>query len=104
MVVFGIDDSPVLEHAGKSFVVSIVFSEAFFDGFGGMADVVLMNIPESSGALLPSKNTIFVAPNASFRDVMVNKLTQEFNSNRIRHLLKGSGSFYGALARIPLRY
>ena len=42
MVVFGIDDSPVLELAGKSFVVSIVFSEAFFDGFGGMADVVLI--------------------------------------------------------------
>lgn len=62
-------------------------------GPGTGKSVISMNL---LGALLKDKNTIFVAPNASFRDVMVNRLTREFDTHRIRHLLKGSGSFYGS--------
>jgi DUF2075 family protein len=48
------------------------------------------------GLLKKSINVIFSAPNASFRDVMIDKLVGENNSQRVKHLLKGSGAFYNA--------
>ena len=49
------------------------------------------------GALLRDNlNAIFVAPNSSFRDVLVKKLTLEHPTQRIRNIFKGSSSFYNA--------
>jgi thymidine kinase len=49
------------------------------------------------GSLLNErKNALFVAPNASFREVMVSQLTKEYDANRIRHLIKGSSAFYAS--------
>jgi DUF2075 family protein len=63
-------------------------------GPGTGKSVISMNL---LGSLLKEeKNVIFIAPNASFREVMVFKLTREFDKTRIRHLLKGSSSFYGS--------
>jgi len=46
-------------------------------------------------ALLADKlNAIFVAPNSSFRDTLVKKLTQEHSSQRVRNVFKGSAGFY----------
>jgi len=41
-------------------------------------------------------NVVFVAPNSSFRDVMVETLARSFGKNRVRHLFKGSGKFLDA--------
>lgn len=62
-------------------------------GPGTGKSVISMNL---LGALIAKKNTIFVAPNASFRDVMLHKLTSSFSANRVKHLFKGSSAFYGA--------
>jgi DUF2075 family protein len=62
-------------------------------GPGTGKSVLSMNL---LGNLLKDRTTIFVAPNASFRNVMVNKLTKAEDSRRVQHLLKGSGAFYGA--------
>lgn len=48
------------------------------------------------GLLKKAKNVIFSAPNASFREVMINKLGGANDIKRIRYLLKGSGVFYNA--------
>lgn len=48
------------------------------------------------GQLLKDElNTIFVAPNSSFRDVMKKRLSQEHSSVRVGNLFKGSGGFVG---------
>lgn len=62
-------------------------------GPGTGKSVISMNL---LGALIKEKNAIFVAPNASFREVMLHKLTSELSANRVRHLFKGSSAFYGA--------
>jgi len=62
-------------------------------GPGTGKSVVAMNL---MGELIKSKNAFFVAPNASFREVMVNKLISDHGKERVKHLLKGSGAFYGA--------
>lgn len=63
-------------------------------GPGTGKSVVSMNL---LGELLKAdKNVIFIAPNSSFRDVMVDRLTKNFDKNRVKHLLRGSSSFYGA--------
>ncbi len=49
------------------------------------------------GQLLKDKlNAIFIAPNSSFRDVMVKRLAQEHPMVRVRNLFKGSGGFVKA--------
>jgi len=49
------------------------------------------------GALLKEKlNTVFVAPNSSFRTVMVKRLAKEHSSDRINMLFKGSGNYVHA--------
>jgi hypothetical protein len=46
-------------------------------------------------ALLNDKlNAIFVAPNASFRDTLVKKLTLDHSAQRVRNVFKGSAAFY----------
>ncbi|MDJ1501842.1 DUF2075 domain-containing protein [Xanthocytophaga agilis] len=62
-------------------------------GPGTGKSVISMNL---LAALLKKKNAVFVAPTASFRDVMVSALTSSFGVNRIKHLFKGSSSFFGA--------
>ena len=49
------------------------------------------------GGLLRSElNTIFVAPNASFRDVIVHKLADKHTKVRLKNLFKGSAGFVDA--------
>ncbi|MCK5599095.1 DUF2075 domain-containing protein [bacterium] len=48
------------------------------------------------GLLKSSRNTVFVAPNASFRNVMISKLAQNEKKTRLRNLFKGSSGFYKA--------
>lgn len=62
-------------------------------GPGTGKSVISMNL---LGSLIKSKNAVFVAPNAAFREVMVQKLVSSRRSDRIQHLFKGSGAFYGA--------
>lgn len=63
-------------------------------GPGTGKSVVSVNL---LGQLLKDKlNTIFVAPNSSFRDVMVKRLAQDYPRNRIKNLFKGSGGFVDA--------
>ncbi|MFT7645141.1 MAG: DUF2075 family protein [Candidatus Paceibacteria bacterium] len=46
-------------------------------------------------ALLTDKlNAIFVAPNSSFRDTLVKKLTREHSTQRVKNVFKGSAAFY----------
>jgi len=45
-------------------------------------------------------NAVFVAPNASFREVMLDKLTQGRDTSRAKFLLSGSGKFFGAKANL----
>lgn len=47
-----------------------------------------------------NQNVVFVAPNASFREVMLDKLSQGRDTTRTRFLLSGSGKFFGAKANI----
>ncbi|WP_200889529.1 DUF2075 domain-containing protein [Cohnella kolymensis] len=63
-------------------------------GPGTGKSVISVNV---LGGLLRSKlNVKFVAPNASFRNVMVNKLVSQNpkDRTRIKNLFSGSGSFY----------
>jgi len=47
------------------------------------------------GRLLQDKlNTVFVAPNASFRNVLSHRLAQTHKRNRLQSLFKGSAGFY----------
>jgi uncharacterized protein len=39
-------------------------------------------------------NTVFIAPNAAFRDVMVKRLAREHPAARLHNLFKGSGGFF----------
>jgi len=49
------------------------------------------------GQLLKDElNTIFIAPNAAFREVMVKRLAQEYPINRVKNLFRGSGRFVDA--------
>jgi len=49
------------------------------------------------GELLKSKlNTAFVAPNAAFRNVMIEKLAKDHTKSRVKNLFKGSSSFVDA--------
>lgn len=41
-------------------------------------------------------NAIFVAPNSSFRDTLVKRLTQAHSAQRIKNIFKGSATFYDA--------
>ena len=60
-------------------------------GPGTGKSVVSMNV---LGRLLQKKlNVVFVAPNASFRNVMIQKLAQDNTKVRIKHLFKGSAGF-----------
>lgn len=53
------------------------------------------------GSLLKcNQNVIFVAPNASFREVMLDKLTQGRDTSRAKFLLSGSGKFFGSKANL----
>lgn len=61
-------------------------------GPGTGKSVVSVNLV--SALLKDELNTIFVAPNSSFRDVLVKKLTQEHPAQRIRNIFKGSAAFY----------
>jgi uncharacterized protein len=60
-------------------------------GPGTGKSVVSVNL---LGGLLKSElNTVFVAPNASFRDVMVDRLAKHHARTRLRNLFKGSSAF-----------
>jgi SOS-response transcriptional repressor LexA len=61
-------------------------------GPGTGKSVIAVNLV--SALLGDNLNTIFVAPNSSFRDVIVKKLTQENPIQRIRNIFKGSSKFY----------
>ena len=45
--------------------------------------------------LKESLNTVFVAPNAAFRDVMTNRLARNNKKSELKYLITGSGRFYG---------
>ncbi|WP_336517011.1 DUF2075 domain-containing protein [Pollutibacter soli] len=63
-------------------------------GPGTGKSVISMNL---LGSLLKhNKNAIFVAPNAAFREVMLSRLTENKNTSRVKHLLKGSAAFYAS--------
>jgi len=61
-------------------------------GPGTGKSVISMNV--LGGILSGEKNVAFVAPNASFRDVMVKSLAKENRIARIKHLFKGSACFH----------
>lgn len=61
-------------------------------GPGTGKSVISVNLVST---LLKDKlNAIFVAPNSSFRDSLVKKLTQDHSSQRIKNVFKGSSIFY----------
>ena len=63
-------------------------------GPGTGKSVISMNL---LGAILrEQRNAVFVAPNASFREVMLHRLVQGIDGNRIKYLLKGSSAFYAS--------
>lgn len=61
-------------------------------GPGTGKSVVAVNL--LSDLLGEGLNTIFVAPNSSFRDTLVKRLTKEHQSSRMKTLFKGSSGFY----------
>lgn len=63
-------------------------------GPGTGKSVVSMNLV--STLLRDGLNAIFVAPNSSFRDTLVKRLTREHPAQRIRNIFKGSAAFYEA--------
>lgn len=73
-----------LHHKTKSVVV-------IKGGPGTGKSVISMNL--LGGLLKENLNAVFVAPNASFRDVLVHKLTTGRTKNRVKSLFRGSGSF-----------
>jgi DUF2075 family protein len=61
-------------------------------GPGTGKSVISMNL---FGALLARKlNTVFVAPNSAFRNVMKHKLARDEKQVMLNHLFKGSSGFY----------
>lgn len=60
-------------------------------GPGTGKSVISMNL--LGGLLREKKNTIFVAPNSSFRTVITEKLKRENRKTNIDHLFKGSAGF-----------
>jgi DUF2075 family protein len=63
-------------------------------GPGTGKSVVSMNL--ITALLKDQLNAIFVAPNSSFRDALVKKLTQNNPAQRIKNIFKGSSVFYDA--------
>lgn len=63
-------------------------------GPGTGKSVVSVNL--ISTLLRDELNGIFVAPNSSFRDAIVKKLTRDHPAQRIKNLFKGSSAFYDA--------
>lgn len=61
-------------------------------GPGTGKSVISVNLVSS--LLRDNLNAIFVAPNSSFRDTLVKKLTREHSSQRVRNIFKGSAAFY----------
>ncbi len=64
-------------------------------GPGTGKSVVSVNL--ISALLKDNLNSIFIAPNSSFRDTLVKKLTQNHSAERIRNIFKGSSSFYDSM-------
>ncbi|MFZ6015162.1 MAG: DNA/RNA helicase domain-containing protein [Patescibacteria group bacterium] len=60
-------------------------------GPGTGKSVISVNL--LGGLLKAELNTVFVAPNAAFRSVLMQQLAREFPRNRIQHLFKGSAGF-----------
>lgn len=63
-------------------------------GPGTGKSVVSVNL--LSVLLKDNLNAIFVAPNSSFRDTLVKRLTRDHSAQRIRNIFKGSATFYDA--------
>lgn len=61
-------------------------------GPGTGKSVISVNLV--SALLTDRLNAIFVAPNSSFRDSLLKKLTQEHSLQRVRNVFKGSAAFY----------
>lgn len=61
-------------------------------GPGTGKSVISMNL--LAGILSNEQNVCFVAPNASFRDVMVQSLARTNSLSRLKHLFKGSAGFH----------
>lgn len=61
-------------------------------GPGTGKSVVAVNL--LSSLLGKNLNTIFVAPNSSFRDTLVKRLTKDHQATRMKSLFKGSSGFY----------
>ena len=61
-------------------------------GPGTGKSVISVNV--LGGILSAEKNVAFVAPNASFRDVMIKSLAKENKISRIKHLFKGASAFH----------
>lgn len=64
-------------------------------GPGTGKSVVSVNLV--SALLKDRLNAIFVAPNSSFRDTLVKRLTRAHASQRIKNIFKGSATFYNAV-------
>ena len=63
-------------------------------GPGTGKSVISVNL--ISTLLKDGLNAIFVAPNSSFRNTLVKKLTQQHPAQRIKNIFKGSATFYDA--------
>jgi DUF2075 family protein/DNA replication protein DnaC len=60
-------------------------------GPGTGKSVISVNL--LGGLLKAEQNAVFVAPNASFRSVLIAQLARDFGRTRIQHLFKGSSGF-----------
>jgi DUF2075 family protein len=63
-------------------------------GPGTGKSVISVNL--TSALLKDQLNTIFIAPNSSFRDTLVKKLVKNNSSQRIKNIFKGSAGFYNS--------
>ena len=61
-------------------------------GPGTGKSVISVNLV--SALLSDRLNAIFIAPNSSFRDTLVKRLTKGHSSQRVKNVFKGSASFY----------
>lgn len=61
-------------------------------GPGTGKSVISVNLVSS--LLKDGLNAIFVAPNSSFRDALIKRLTREHPAQRIKNIFKGSAAFY----------
>lgn len=61
-------------------------------GPGTGKSVISINL--LGGLLKRQLNAVFIAPNASFREVMMHKLARKTKKTRLKNLFKGSSSFY----------